>query len=121
MITKKAETRARISAYFYFTQKNFLPDKNLYNIWCDKVWRWERRYGAFPNAAGGDWQRRTRGWPTPHAKFVISACGVAHLCRQNFGSNHAPFDHSECCGYTFFALRLKTRLCNLLIIIIDSI
>jgi hypothetical protein len=76
---------------------------------------------ASGNIAGEERKRRTRRLPTPHAMFVITACGIAHLRRLNFGSNHAPFNYSVCCEYTFFALCFKIWLCNQLIINCDLI
>jgi hypothetical protein len=76
---------------------------------------------VFGDAAQGVSQRRLRRLPTPHAMFVIPACGVAHLRRRNFISKLALFNYLANGGYTFFALRFKIWLCNRLIISADLI
>lgn len=76
---------------------------------------------AFSFSAQGKTKRRTRKSSTPHAEFEFSAGEVDRLEMPNLMPSHAKLCAVERLTCTFFALRQKMPLSNLLIIRCDLI
>jgi hypothetical protein len=66
----------------------------------------------FRDAVRDGTKRRTRCWPTPHAKFAISPCCVPHRSTRKLSKIHAAFILSAFVACTFFASSFKTPLRN---------
>ena len=61
-------------------------------------------------AAQGKTKRRTRGWPTPHARFGIIACEVSLRHTLKSAPKHAFVCKIERGDCTFVAFFFKTLL-----------
>ena len=72
---------------------------------CEKITTKNvKESGAFGIAVRGKIKRRRRRWPTPHAEFAISLCGVHYPHTRDLAEKLALFCQKALGDYTSFAL-----------------